>query len=496
MSQPDEPLRTRGSGWLGVARSARARILISYIVMLALSAIISIFAIRQVLLIRLDDRIQDAGLQEVLELEALLNVGRDPETGQAFASPEALFDAYLARNVPSNEEGLVTYVDGEFHRQVLGRFPLARIPPEQDAEWARLSSNAPGRTELVEGRFETAIGPAHFRVRRVDLGGSTGAFVVAVLPAQELAEIAELQIYGVVAMLIVLLVASAVAWLIAGRALAPVRLLTETARSISQSDLTRRIEVSGAGDAAAMARSFNAMLDRLENVFRSQRAFVQDAGHELRDPLTICRGHLELLGDDPKERQRTIELVLDELDRMARIVDDLQVLADAQQPDFLRPERIELAFFTDELAAKASALAQRHWVLDDTPEGAFRGDRHRLTEAVMNLAHNAVQHTQAGDTIAIGGSLTDDEARIWVRDTGTGITISDKARIFDRFQRGRTAHRRYRGAGLGLAIVKAVAERHGGRVGLESEVDKGSTFTIVTRRYPDEVVVDGQDPDR
>jgi two-component system OmpR family sensor kinase len=370
------------------------------------------------------------------------------------------------------------------------------LPEAQMAQWAELSTESAAGNELATGTFQTERGTAYYRVRHVVLGDSTGAFVVAILPAKELQEIAELQIYGVAATLVVLLIASAIAYFIAGRALSPVRELTETARSISQSDLTRRVQVYGAGDAALMARSFNAMLDRLESVFRSQRAFVQDAGHELRDPLTICRGHLELLSDDPKERQRTIELVLDELDRMARIVDDLQILADAQQPDFLRAETIELALFTDELAAKASALASRHWVLDDTPEGAFDGDRHRLTEAIMNLAHNAVQHTQPDDTVAIGGSLTEDEARLWVRDTGTGIPISDQARIFDRFTRGRGAHRRYRGAGLGLAIVKAVAQAHGGRVELESEMDKGSTFTIVVPRYSSEVGVDGQDPDR
>ena len=143
------------------------------------------------------------------------------------------------------------------------------------------------------------------------------------------------------------------------------RSLTETAKSISESDLTRRIAVYGAGDAAEMAHSFNAMLDRLEAVFRGQRAFVQDASHELRDPLTICRGHLELLSDDPEEQQRTVALVLGELDRMARIVDDLQLLADAEQPDFLRLVPIDLELFTQELLDKATALASRQWVLDD-----------------------------------------------------------------------------------------------------------------------------------
>ena len=490
-----EPERRRGRGWFGIARAARTRILASYVILLALSAVLSTLAVRQVLFIRLDDRIKDAGEQEVLELERLLAVGRDPATGQPFDSPEALFDAYLARNVPSSEEALLTFVDGTFYRSALARFPLDQLPAAQLVDWADLSSSSPEETERNIGTFDTELGKSYFRARRVILGESIGAFIIAILPAAELEEIRDLQTFGAAATLGVLLVASAFAWLIAGRALAPVRLLTETARTISRSDLTRRIHVYGSGDAAEMARSFNAMLDRLEGVFRSHRAFVQDVSHELRDPLTICRGHLELLGDDPKERYRTIGIVLDELDRMGRIVDDLQVLAEAEQPDFLRTERIDLGLFGQELTAKASALGPRRWMLDQTADGTLLADRDRLPEAVMNLAHNAVQHTSEEETIGVGTAVTDTEVRIWVRDTGHGVAISDQSRIFDRFVRGKDAHRRYRGGGLGLAIVRAIAEAHGGRVELDSRLGEGSTFTIVLPRGQDEGAY-GQNPDR
>jgi hypothetical protein len=112
------------------------RILASCVILLAASALISTLAIRQILLIRLDDRIAEAGQQEVLELDRLLAVGLDPETGQPFASPAALFDAYLARNVPSTEEALLTFVDGSFHRSALARFPLDQLPLEQLTDWA------------------------------------------------------------------------------------------------------------------------------------------------------------------------------------------------------------------------------------------------------------------------------------------------------------------------------------------------------------------------
>jgi two-component system, OmpR family, sensor kinase len=493
---PVEQPRRFDTKWMGVARSARTRILASYVILLALSAILSTLAIRQILLIRLDDRIHDSGQQEVAELERLLTIGTDPLTRRPFNHPARLFTVYLARNVPSTEEGLYTFVNGELHGRSLERFPITDVPAEVLADWAALSTDLPGKGERVTGTFETDLGKAHYRVRRVLLGDHEGSFVVATLPAKEYDEIRDVQTYGVIVTLVVLLLASAVAWLIAGRALAPVRELTKTARSISQSDLTRRIGVHGAGDAAEMARSFNSMLDRLERVFRGQREFVQDASHELRDPLTICRGHLELLGDDPVEQRHTIGLVIDELDRMSRMVDDLQLLAEAEQPDFVQREPLDLALIAHELVAKASALGPRRWTLDHAAGGTVLADRHRLTEAVMNLAHNALQHTKSDDTIAIGTALTHDEALIWVRDTGTGVPLSEQERIFDRFTRGREASRRYRGGGLGLANVKAIAEAHDGRVELESRLNEGSTFTIIIPRYAADGESGATDTDR
>jgi two-component system OmpR family sensor kinase len=489
--------RDQGRGrmhWLGL-QSARTRILASYLVLLALSAVVALFALQQVLLIRVDDQVHDALEQEVRELDRLFS-GVDPATGEPFASLEALFDVYLRRNVPSNDEALLAYVDGELYRTAVVRFPLDQLPAETMDEWEALSGGPLGEPGSATGEFTTVLGKGEFRATRIRLGDHVGAFVVTILPAEEYREIAEIQRYGVAGTLATLMIASAGAWFFTGRVLAPVRLLTETARRISQSDLTGRIEVRGSDEAAEMARSFNAMLDRLEAVFRSQREFVRDASHELRDPLTIVGGHLELISDDPEERKKTVALVIDEIDRMGRIVDDLQLLADTEQPDFLQPAWVDAALFSHELTAKASALASRRWKLDAGADGIFYADRHRLTEAVMNLAHNAVQHTLPNDTIAIGMTLDERQARLWVRDTGFGIPAAEQGRIFHRFTRGKGAHRRYRGSGLGLAIVKAIAESHGGRVELESNVGEGSQFTTVIPRYPTDGGDHGSDPDR
>lgn len=221
----------------------------------------------------------------------------------------------------------------------------------------------------------------------------------------------------------------------------------------------------------------------------SQADFVQNANRELRDPLTICLGYLEMLGDDPEESRRTVALVVDELDRMGRILDALSMFAEVDRPDFLHTSWIDLEPFTQELVMRAAAAGPRDWKLHRVSAGTFFADREQLIEAVMHLVDNAVHHTVEGDTIAIGSSLGDDEVRLWVQETGSGISSQDRPHVFDRFSRGTGAYRRYRGSGLGLAIVKTIAEAHSGRVELVSRPGEGSTFTIVVpREQPAEVV--------
>jgi signal transduction histidine kinase len=236
--------------------------------------------------------------------------------------------------------------------------------------------------------------------------------------------------------------------------------------------------VRGRDELAELTATLNGMFERLERAFATQRRFIDDAGHELKTPITIVRGHLELLEEDPAERRQSMTLVMDELDRMGRMVDDLLLLARRQQPDFLDLEWVDVEVLTRALRAKASTLGPRDWSVGRTGRGVIAADRQRLTQAVIQLAHNAAAHTEDGDTITLGSAIQGGEARFSVSDPGSGIPAAERERIFDRFARGRNG-RRGGGAGLGLAIVKAIAEAHGGRVEVESRVGFGSTFTIV-----------------
>jgi signal transduction histidine kinase len=280
-----------------------------------------------------------------------------------------------------------------------------------------------------------------------------------------------------------MLLGTVLAFFASGRVLAPLRGLRDAARSVSGSEMTRRIEVSGSDEIAELARTFNRMLDRLEDAFSSQREFIRDVSHELRTPITIVRGHVELLADeealDQQERRETYDLVADELDRMTRFVTELQLLARAERPDFLRLETVELHRLADDLFAKAASMAERGWRLEETTRQLIVADPQRLTQAVMSLVDNAVKHTDEGQEISIGAAVNGSEARLWVRDAGPGIDPDDQEAIFERFRRGRESRRRYEGTGLGLAIVGAIAEAHHGRLELESRPGAGTRIDIV-----------------
>lgn len=192
------------------------------------------------------------------------------------------------------------------------------------------------------------------------------------------------------------------------------------------------------------------------------------------------RGHLELMGPDPVEREETIRLVTDELDRMNRIVDDLLVLAKADRPDFVRRRPVDLADLTRDVDAKVRALGERDWQLESTGEGTVELDPQRITQAMVQLAQNAVQHTEVGDEIRLGSAVRDGTVCLWVADTGPGVPVADVDTVFDRFSRGSTGGARAHvgGAGLGLSIVRAIADAHAGTVQLLSRPGRGATFRI------------------
>lgn len=397
--------------------------------------------------------------QEVGELRQLQAEGVDPATGEAFDDPDRLIEFFLSRNLPDAGEALwlfpvegsATYV-GE-GQQDLRTSTTFRSTVEQ------LTASGGQRDLVVADRdYRIAVQP-------VTQGGRTAAFVVSHDLTTDREPLRDLMItYALLSALSVVLISALASWL-AGRLLAPVRRLRETAQGINEGDLSGRLEITGHDDLTELQRTFNEMLDRLEEAFASQRRLLDDAAHELRTPLTVLRGHLEVLdAHDGDDVEATRALLLDEIERMTSLVNDLLLLAKAQRPDFVKPELCDLPALTHGVVDRARGLADRRWLLDGTAGHRSRLDPQRITQAMLQLCDNAVKHTVPGAEIGIGSRRVDGYLELWVRDTGAGVPDDVRETLFDRFTQGQGETE---GFGLGLSIVKAVAEAHHGTVLLD-----------------------------
>lgn len=455
--------------------SIRTRLVFGFALLLALAGLTSVVIARQFLEGLLDERIDRELVQETRELEKLAG-GNDPRTGEPFhGDVRRIFLVFLQRNTPSRNEALITFVNGEPFRRSRIRSPQYRLDrdPRLVGRWATLERTDRSAVDTPEGVVEYLAVPVR------PAGGETrGVFVVAFFLDLERTDIDPAVAATAIIAGIVVLVGSVLAWRVAGKILTPVGEVRDTALAISESDLTRRIDVKGEDEIAELSRTFNQMLERLDEAFTGQKRFIDDAAHELRTPITVIRGHLELLEEDPAERAQTIELVLDELDRMSRFVDDLLLLARSERPDFLNLDTVDIARLTEEVHRKAEALAPRRWELESVGRGRIVADRQRVTQALMQIAYNAVGHTNEGDVLKLGSSVADGEARWWITDSGPGVSPEDQRRIFERFESG-AGSKRSGGLGLGLPIVKAIADAHHGKVEVASRPGKGTTFTLV-----------------
>lgn len=267
-------------------------------------------------------------------------------------------------------------------------------------------------------------------------------------------------------------------------ALSPVSKISRTARSIeTSSDLSRRVGYSGPRDEIGeLAMTFDHMLRHLDRVFQSQRNFITDASHELRGPLTVIRGNLDLLKRNMNEEDRleSLKAIERESKRMSKIVDDLLLLAEVESGPVARREDAALNEILSEEVERAQALAGKRKIIVDRREHlVVKGDTQRLRQVFSNLVDNAIKYTHQDGTIRLSLFRDDLWARLEVSDTGIGISPEHLPNIFDRFyQVDKARSRGSGGTGLGLAIVKGIVEQHGGNITVTSEPGKGSTFTV------------------
>jgi signal transduction histidine kinase len=360
------------------------------------------------------------------------------------------------------------------HPEVFGgRRPEPGETPEEQARENRQAQTLLTPHLGLSTQHVPDVGAVRIHERQVPLGRIT-----AVVGAGEPLAAVERAQHGIgrafiLAGALTFALALVASYLAGARVSAPLRRMAAVATRVDAGDLEPRMESSPGGndEVHVLAEAFNHMLDRLSEAFASQRAFVADASHELRTPITVIRGQLEVLAqqdDPPADEVRRVErLVQAEITRISRLVDDLLLLAQAERADFLRIDEIELHAFVAELWAGVSVTATRRFELGPVPDGRLRADPDRLAQALRNLVRNAIEHT--GDDSGLVRleveRLATDRIRFAVIDNGPGIPVGERERVFERFHRTDPARNRNEGgAGLGLAIVRAIAEAHGGDV--------------------------------
>lgn len=424
-----------------------------------------------------------------LEGADLADFVREPNTTSTLPgpAPEDLLEAALARRSLTASEGVMGFV-GTSVRWV---GPIgAPVRPEQYPDL--LAQVAPLAVADVTSLGEYRGFGRDFRYVVVPLviapTGERAALVTVVDMDAELSPLrGAMATYGLAAAGAVLLV-GLLAWLVAGRLLQPVAWVRRAAEAIGDENLDVRIPVRGHDDLSALTRTLNGMLDRIQNAVEGQRRLIDDVGHELRTPVTIVSGHLQVMDpQDPEDAVATRDLCLEELGRMGGLVSDLLTLATSDRPDFVRPVPVELARLTDETLERAHVLGDRRWRIDALATEQALVDPERITQAWLQLAANAVRYSEVGSEVGLGSEVRGDHVWLWVRDQGVGIDPKDHDLVLSRFGRAPVGTEagagtsRPRSAGLGLAIVSSIAAAHGGRVDIDSEPRqrRGSTISLV-----------------
>ncbi len=273
------------------------------------------------------------------------------------------------------------------------------------------------------------------------------------------------------------------------QALRPFDRITRTVQGISARNLQERLEEPKVEDELGrLTRTFNNMLDSLEQSFEQIRKFTADASHELKTPLTVLRGQIELgLQQErtPEEYQDILVSALEEIGRLSNITTNLLTLSKADVGQIpLKWEKVDLREMVRDIAEGLSLLAAEKDISLSWPDEGeaveVEGDRVRLSQLIVNLVDNAIHYTETGGKVTVRvGPANAFFAFIEVRDTGIGMSPEDLGKIFDRFFRADKARtRRESGSGLGLSIVKWIVDVHGGKIEVQSEPGVGSSFTV------------------
>ena len=454
--------------------SVRVRILAAMLVVAAAGMTIAggaaFLVQRERVLSQVDQRLEDTASR-------LRSIAANKE----YPSVRELLIAAIQQITPDTNEGILGIIDG---KSAVVPGSQVGVSLEKDTTLISRVNRETKTGGVVLGTNVGSRGSLRYLAVPVRAAGdsATGVYVAAYSIDAELLPIAQAFSTFLVVAAVALVAVGLVGWSVAGRLLRPLRILRDTARRITGSDLVERIPVAGGDDVSELTVTVNEMLDRIQNSLEGQRQLLDDVGHELKTPITIVRGQLELLEvDDPSQVAEIRALVIDELDRMNLLVAEISLLASVQRRSDVTIEPTDVRGLTETVYRKLSAIPGREWRLMETADAVAELDPARITQAWVQLAANANRHGTPGLPIEIGSRVVEDVGKefleLWVTDFGPGIAPEAHERIFERFRREEEG-RGESGAGLGLAIVTTIVDAHHGVVRLESAPELGSTFTL------------------
>jgi len=406
--------------------------------------------------------------------------GTDPSSGQPLEDVSAVLRVHMQRTAEGPGEAELGFVGTSSNTELTWlSADNVSFRPEEDA---KLLKHVTSRAAASESVIETVHTPSSsYRVLIVPIqdGSQHGALVHVIdLKVAESQLLRTMAFYAAAAVFTVALV-TGLAWFAVERLLRPIEQLRRATESIGEDDLTTRVPVRGRDDLTALAAAVNRMLDRVQTSVEAQRSLLDDVGHELRTPIAVVRGHLELTDPtDPEDVHQTQLLAIDELDRMGMLVGDLILLAKSSQSDFITPVSTDVAELTEMVFDKSLALGERRWRLESVAFTRAMIDATRITQAWLQLVANAVKYSGHCSTVRLGSAVRDGHLLMWVGDEGVGIATEEIEVVRQRFKRATGAQEMASGTGLGLSIVETIVAAHGGRLDIRSQVGEGSVFTM------------------
>lgn len=482
-TMPPSPVSDARGGWTVRTRIVIVITVVAAVAMLSVGAAVYIVE-RSRILAAVDVRLE-AALESARALVAA-GSGDLP-----WASSTAALEATVIRVSPDDNTGALGVIDGA------AAF-IPGVPLDVDLQ------SAPGFVPHVSaavadspviGTYAEEGVAWRYLAAPITVQGSPDPtrvlFVTAYDLEGELAEIDDPARVYLIAAAVALALIAASAGIVAARLLRPLRQMRETAARVSARSLAERLPVHGTDDVSALAATMNDMLDRLNDALGSQRRLLSDVGHELKTPVTIVSGHLDVMdADDPDDVRATRALALDELGRMGQLVQDLAQEAALRGPSPLRPEETDAGELVRQVAVKARGIDGALVRLGPVADVRAVIDPARITQALLQLTQNGVTH--GGGDLIIGSRRRAGMLEFVVRDHGRGVAPDQRERVFARFHRGDgTDARGTGGSGLGLSIVSAIAQGHGGSARVQDPTaGPGAEFVLAVPLSDDALAPD------